>query len=89
MFYSPADQKWHGTAGNDWGLYEMSGALEGGTMMLYFSATERYGWTPLDDEVRYAQERSSDGGTTWDADFELTYVRRQAAMPRGASRPPT
>ena len=76
-FYHPANQQWHQTYIDNMGTrLRMSGRLEGGTMLLYSSSTQRFGWTPGTSEVRYYGETSPDGGVTWSVTFDSKYVAR-------------
>ena len=76
--FSRQDGRWHQTyVDTRGGRLVMAGSLESGRMVLYVSATERFVWHTLDaSTVRYAGERTGDGGATWTVNFDSRYTRR-------------
>lgn len=76
--YSRLDGRWHQTyVDTRGGRIIMAGGLEGRRMVLYVNAADRFVWEALDERtVRYAGERSVDGGASWTVSFDSRYTRR-------------
>jgi hypothetical protein len=76
--FSRQDGRWHQTyVDTVGGRLVLVGAFEGGRMVLYQNATDRFVWHTLDPRtVRYAGERTSDGGATWTVSFDARYARQ-------------
>ena len=74
---SRQDGRWHQTyVDTRGGRLVMAGHFENGRMVLYLNVTDRFLWHTLDDRtVRYAGERSADGGATWTVNFDARYTR--------------
>lgn len=76
--FSRQDGRWHQTYVDTLGgRLVMTGAFESGRMVLYLNATDRFVWQALDARtVRYAGERTGDGGATWTVSFDARYTQR-------------
>lgn len=76
--FSRQDGRWHQTyVDTRGGRLVMAGGFVNGRMVLDVSATERFVWQTLDARtVRYAGERTVDGGATWTTNFDARYTRR-------------
>ncbi|MFN8573013.1 MAG: hypothetical protein U0132_13270 [Gemmatimonadaceae bacterium] len=75
---SAVDGKWHQTYVDSPGgrLVFVGDAQPDGSMLLYLSGTERYGWKLLDaNTVRYYGERTTNGGQSWSVIFDARYKR--------------
>jgi hypothetical protein len=83
--YYVGDRRWHQTwVDNSGGLLRLDGGLQDGKMVLSGARTTRAGkrvidrivWTPASNgDVRQVWDYSSDGGKTWHAVFDGTYVK--------------
>lgn len=85
-----ADGKWHQIwVDNGGGLLTMEGGTENGAMVMTTpmptdwganpgdKGLQRITWTPNSDgSVRQHGERSTDGGKTWETNFDLTYRKK-------------
>lgn len=77
-FVSPLDGLWHQTYVDSGGTRQiLIGRFEDGRMRLYETPALRYSWLAESaDRVRYFEERSADGGSTWTVGFDSAYTRR-------------
>ncbi len=83
-WYDPLSDEWHQVWVGQ-GLYlDLSGGIEDGKMVLSGERetpqgviVDRITWTPLEDgRVRQVWESSSDGGQTWQLQFDGMYAKR-------------
>jgi len=76
--YSRLDAQWHQTYVDSRGnRLILIGGLDRSRMVLHDTPSHRFLWQATGpDVVRYWGERSTDGGTTWNVDFDSNYTRR-------------
>ena len=90
--------KWFQTwVDNSGGLHEYSGGLRDGAMVLEGESTvpasntrvrTRLSFTPSERGVRQFSERTTDGGKTWQVNYDLFYTRLDSGPPRTPPAPP-
>ena len=72
------DGRWHQTyVDTVGGRLVLVGSFDGRRMVLQEGAATRWVWESLSaDSIRYAGERTTDGGQTWTPEAEARYTRR-------------